>query len=294
MTNFTPVDYEPDFGDSPAPKAGQTVPAQNIRGEMRNAQQGVTGELSDFLGIGDSLRSLRGEMTPDEAQMFALGAVPALIGGPEAKTAEELAPAVARGIKAFHGSPHDFDRFDLSKIGTGEGAQSYGYGLYFAENPAVAESYRNYAAARGRMYEVNINADHEHFLDWDKPFNKQSEHVQKVLRDIIPDIEQSALSQSGEGLHDAVAQTIDQRTPWLPATQMATAAKLKAAGIAGFRYLDQGSRTTSGGNLTSNFVVLDDSLIDIIKKYGLAGAIGSGAAHFKMQPVEHDPFDEGT
>ena len=29
-------------------------------------------------------------------------------------------------------------KFDLSKIGTGEGAQVYGHGLYFAENPAVS------------------------------------------------------------------------------------------------------------------------------------------------------------
>jgi hypothetical protein len=42
------------------------------------------------------------------------------------------------GIKAFHSSPHDFERFDLSKIGSGEGAQAYGHGLYFAENPAIS------------------------------------------------------------------------------------------------------------------------------------------------------------
>jgi hypothetical protein len=42
------------------------------------------------------------------------------------------------GIRAYHSSPYDFDRFDMSKIGTGEGAQSYGHGLYFAENPAVS------------------------------------------------------------------------------------------------------------------------------------------------------------
>lgn len=46
-------------------------------------------------------------------------------------------------IRAYHGSPHDFDRFDLSKIGTGEGAQAYGHGLYFAENEGVARSYRD-------------------------------------------------------------------------------------------------------------------------------------------------------
>jgi hypothetical protein len=46
------------------------------------------------------------------------------------------------GIKAYHGSPHDFDRFDMSKIGTGEGAQAYGHGLYFAGDEGVARSYR--------------------------------------------------------------------------------------------------------------------------------------------------------
>jgi len=51
---------------------------------------------------------------------------------------------VGRGaIRAFHGSPHDFDKFDMSKIGTGEGAQAYGHGLYFAENEGVARGYRD-------------------------------------------------------------------------------------------------------------------------------------------------------
>jgi hypothetical protein len=46
------------------------------------------------------------------------------------------------GITAFHGSPHRFGKFDASKIGTGEGAQAYGHGLYFAESPDVARGYR--------------------------------------------------------------------------------------------------------------------------------------------------------
>jgi hypothetical protein len=54
--------------------------------------------------------------------------------------------AIARtitGIRAYHGSPHDFERFDIGKIGTGEGAQAYGHGLYFAGNEDVARGYRN-------------------------------------------------------------------------------------------------------------------------------------------------------
>lgn len=45
-------------------------------------------------------------------------------------------------LTVFHGSPHKFSKFDASKIGTGEGAQVYGHGLYFAENPRVADEYR--------------------------------------------------------------------------------------------------------------------------------------------------------
>ncbi len=46
-------------------------------------------------------------------------------------------------ITAYHGSPHSFDKFDIGKIGTGEGAQSYGHGLYFAANEKVAKGYRD-------------------------------------------------------------------------------------------------------------------------------------------------------
>jgi len=51
---------------------------------------------------------------------------------------------------AWHGSPHLFDKFDLAKIGTGEGAQAYGHGAYLAESPTVAQNYRtNISDAKG-------------------------------------------------------------------------------------------------------------------------------------------------
>jgi GNAT superfamily N-acetyltransferase len=52
-------------------------------------------------------------------------------------------PVEPTGILAYHGTPHSFDKFDTSKIGTGEGAQAYGHGLYFAENEGVARGYRD-------------------------------------------------------------------------------------------------------------------------------------------------------
>ncbi len=42
----------------------------------------------------------------------------------------------------YHGSPHKFDEFSLDAIGTGEGNQAHGWGLYFAGNKNVSENYR--------------------------------------------------------------------------------------------------------------------------------------------------------
>lgn len=56
------------------------------------------------------------------------------------------------GFPAYHGSPHDFDKFSLHKIGTGEGAQAYGWGLYFAGEKAVADYYKNALAKPPTVY----------------------------------------------------------------------------------------------------------------------------------------------
>jgi hypothetical protein len=54
-----------------------------------------------------------------------------------------LMGSTAPGMRAFHGSPHSFEKFSLDKIGTGEGAQAFGHGLYFAENEGPAKYYRD-------------------------------------------------------------------------------------------------------------------------------------------------------
>ncbi len=45
--------------------------------------------------------------------------------------------------KAYHGSPYTFDHFDLGAIGTGEGAQGHGWGLYFAQDKQIAKAYKD-------------------------------------------------------------------------------------------------------------------------------------------------------
>ena len=133
--------------------------------------------------------------------------------------------SLSSGIRAWHASPYDFDKFDISKVGTGQGAATYGHGIYAAESPKVSGPGGSYdleftaknlgkydlnqgenevlqvlraggsdmdalgtlargggytfeeanavleriKAAKARLYDVNINADPQSFLPWDKP-----------------------------------------------------------------------------------------------------------------------------
>ncbi len=68
-----------------------------------------------------------------------------VFGAPEDVKQRNIQNALAVAMAAptvYHGSPHKFDKFDPSKIGTGEGSQAYGHGIYLADNPKVADSYK--------------------------------------------------------------------------------------------------------------------------------------------------------
>ncbi len=281
-------------------------------------------------------------------------------------------PAAPTGIKAYHGSPHDFDQFSMSKIGTGEGAQAYGHGLYFAENPGVAAGYRDalsgtsvtpnleidpkaverlgfksdsqfgtvkqyitnavreakgdlpkaaqylrngaesqvsgaehlgpeymerakkfseqaHMAAEmidsgavaladnpGKMYEVQIHASPDQFLDWDKPLSEQSEHVKTATAALIADahkrttaagqaiLEALPADATGAEVHAALSRAMGGTR--FDQTQLQAAAK--DVGIPGIRYLDAGSR--SAGEGSRNYVIFDEKLVSILKKYGVA------------------------
>lgn len=82
-----------------------------------------------------------------------------------------LLKTVDNKIKAYHGSPHDFDKFSTDSIGTGEGAQAYGHGLYFADSEGVAKSYRDDLTSRDFEFE-----------DWLSKQYKQAESHQNYGR----------------------------------------------------------------------------------------------------------------
>lgn len=292
------------------------------------------------------------------------------IVSPEGKVAETAGAIERAGIRAFHASPHDFERFDISKVGTGQGAQSFGHGIYAAESPAVSggggqydleftaknldkrdlnqgeasvlrmlrkgasdldiigdlaangytfdeavSTLKSVSAAKAKIYEVNIAARPEQFLDWDRPLSEQHQAVVDKIADLYAAHGIEGGDVSGARAYgdlsripgpprqfDVSQEAIDRLTtegmpppPPVPIGPSGASTMLREVGIPGVKYLDRGSRATGEG--THNYVVFDDSLITILRKYGLAGLTGGAgtvAAASATQQQAVPGFAEGT
>lgn len=195
----------------------------------------------------------------------------------EAKEIKELwAVRQALEIEAYHGTPHDFSEFDLSKIGTGEGQQAKGHGFYFAENKEVAGTYERRFTEEGKdaqTLKVKIKPDKEEFLDHDKLLGEQLPEVKEKLKPIIEELKADTenvldpeiKTVNFEGMSVKYLQeTLDQY--FSDDSGAAASRRLNEAGIPGLRYLDEGSRIEGKG--THNLVVFDPKNVEITEKGG--------------------------
>lgn len=407
------------FGFAPPPSKMQKI------GAILNEYN----PIDAFWRLYDSPMARGGDIT-DQNIADGLTVTGTAMGGGAMIPAE--ANSLRMGIKAYHGSPHSFDQFSMDKIGTGEGAQAYGHGLYFAEKEGVAKSYRDTLSGKqykfnadpkdiaakygdgaidtfykyegdpkeiggvisglrqavqknlaefgvsdvsqlkpmydgdlasatikmarnadnmeqliksgdialdpGHMYEVNIDADPNAFLDWDKPLNEQPEAVRKSFGDLVGrDLSKETgwAKMNGQQALDAIMERYGSldwpddanaalRAQYRDNSRSKASAILAGKGIPGIKYLDAGSRVPSAmakkelsewqtqlplaekeladatargdkwlisrkqaevqrvkdgiarvskeADGTHNYVVFDDKLISIVKKYGIAGA----------------------
>lgn len=374
--------YEPSWRDR---LARALMGDERASPERRNFVQGLMGSTglgTTGLGVADVLpggQALAAQEALREGDYkgAALAAVP-IPGARGLSAVEREALRITNPIRAYHGSPHDFDRFDLSKIGTGEGAQAYGHGLYFAESEPVARGYRDALAPStvpaangqrlidyrpherevlnfmmrtgkspqeaaeffakkakedealfqalggrdapsgidrrvafaqemrekpefsnapaGRMYEVNIHADPDAFLDWDKPLRDQPSEIQRAIGN-LPYAEAPWV----KGSVNPIPALEDARSSWMQKSgidtrgnqrhRMAVSQDLREAGVPGIKYLDAGSRGAGEGS--RNYVVFDDRVIEIARKYGIPLAAASALLYGNQdQAIAAEKADE--
>ncbi len=137
-------------GVSSLPGYGQTSPvAQGLLGftgrqPTYSVMDPQAQQMSDAYRLGEQASvasQLYGSMLPFAAASTMANA--------------QRAGSLLSPLTVFHGSPHKFSKFDASKIGTGEGAQVYGHGIYLAENPAVAKQYAENVKDMGSIKSIN-------------------------------------------------------------------------------------------------------------------------------------------
>jgi len=337
------------------PGAGQALAAVDLARGLGSVGKSLReGDKADIAGsateAGLAASGARGRLAKAAAAVMA-GLMP------EEAEAGVIHKAM-NAIRAYHGSPHTFDRFDMSKIGTGEGAQAYGHGLYFAENENIAKGYRDRLAksdasmvrpddeavskikgqwddivarrqkifedtggrptseyfelsdmldalnhqavqdtvarkpylTQGSMYEVDIQANPEHLLDWDRTLSGQSEFVKKALEKTGIKQDKKALQDFDDALLAALEDRGPSKLPRQPPDPLganiyesgklvpgsyrdpvAASQTLREIGIPGIKYLDAGSRGAGEGS--RNYVIFDDNLIDILRRYAQGGEV---------------------
>ncbi len=96
---------------------------------------------------------------------------------------------IAKQAVVYHGSPYSFDRFTTAAMGTGEGAQAFGWGLYFTDLESIARNYANTLA------KVTVKGDTKGYSSSD-------------IRDAISSVELSGSKQKSiENLKKTVEET---------------------------------------------------------------------------------------
>ena len=151
--------------------------------ERFGTSEWIANKLGADPDAGSTLAGLIG--IPGLDDLGRLGATKAIGGG-----------SLAQSL--FHGTPHKFDKFSLDAIGTGEGAQAYGHGLYFAENKGVAGSYqKTLSGTLGNAF------DHKQIIEL-LPKNMQgsADNSRQILNNIDGAISRGEIKKAGDYLSE--------------------------------------------------------------------------------------------
>lgn len=184
------------------------------------------------------------------------------IGGPTREAATDYAKRFAAdesgAIKLWHGSPHDFDRFSMDKIGTGSSDAIDGRGIYLTDDIAEASSYKrpdlraNPFATKdkqsfsgdGVLYEVGVNAAPADFVPTRVPVSNLPNDLQSAVRKRFRENDEFA----------------DQRDlSFYLAKDPSLQNEIAELGYRGFKADRYGNE---------NYVVFDDRLINVLGKDG--------------------------
>jgi hypothetical protein len=93
-------------------------------------------------------------------------------------------------LRAFHGSPHKFDQFDISKIGSGEGTQEQGYGFYLSDAMSQGETYQIQLGAGQNTLDGNPVGNDEDLQQFTTAVINGVDGYGRTIDDIVAGVEE--------------------------------------------------------------------------------------------------------
>jgi hypothetical protein len=201
------------------------------------------------------------------------------------------------GVILYHGTHPNavYDIVDLKYVGTGEGKQFQGWGLYMASKYGVARWYAEtvsqgtLAAAGGASREFNARVNWleklierltgniytmevrksvlRTYLNWSKSLENQTEEVRAILKENNNFGLDLGSDATGHTLYRALTRRIQKETgARFGEAQKEASQILKNAGIKGNSYLDAPSRKLPVSQQTYNHVAFDGNDIRVLKR----------------------------
>lgn len=225
------------------------------------------------------------------------------------RNVDEAGDAVRQVIRAYHGSPYDFDKIDFDKLQNGV----FGPGFHVSDyEPWVDSNYRK----GGRVYEVEIDARPEDFLEKHVtqvtvPAGRSEDMLRRLILEAQDAGDMTRMGMRMPRPTDLLSHIIDndavrriesaQRANALPADAAARQVAIEAlraqarqaardaakrAGIAGLRGEWMASNPVPGlpDVPMQIYSVLDPDRVRILRKFAAPGLIGAGAASLDGQP----------
>lgn len=139
-------------------------------------------------------------------------------------------------LVAYHGSSKKFEKFDPKKIGTGEGVQAYGYGLYFSESRDVAKGFKVAVPDKGpgALYTVDVpDSLVRKMIEWDKPISQQPQNVKDALANSVF----AGTEMTGKEVYERIGSMLSKGTK---EKQGQAASRFFAEkGVPGVRYIEK-------------------------------------------------------
>jgi hypothetical protein len=164
---------------------------------------------------------------------------------------------IAKQVVAYHGSPYSFDRFTTNAMGTGEGVQAFGWGLYFTDLDSIAKNYaKKLANYKKAVDELNTTDEVKAIVLADL------ENYGNDIDEMIKDVSSLVKSEKDVKLKELFTEVLKQYRLLKPNRNLYKVSLHKGKEVGDYTWLEWDKEVSK--NIVKNIRNLEKELFEII------------------------------